>query len=208
MRLGFFGGTFDPPHLGHAAVAQAAADRFGLDEVLWVPVGRQPLKDGQSAGYADRLTLVRLACAVDVRFRASELDAPRADGAANFTVDTLRRLRVEGPEAEIFCLAGADSFADLARWREPEALLRLAEWIVISRPGFALREPRGMALSEAQHGRVHLLDAVHEDVSATALRERLGRGDACRDVLAAGVADYIEAHGLYREQAAAGGRVG
>ena len=198
MRRGFFGGTFDPPHLGHFAVASAAAVQFALESVLWVPAGRQPLKNGHVSSFADRLAMTRLACEADARFEASSIDAPRADGTANYTVDTLRRLQDEVPGAEIFCLAGADSFVDLGRWKDPEALLALADWIVISRPGFALREPKGMELTEAQQARVHLLDTVHEDVSATAMRERLHGGDACRDLLAPAVADYIQAHGLYR----------
>ena len=199
MRVGFFGGTFDPPHRGHAAIAHAAAEQFALDLVLWAPAGRQPLKQGREmSSYADRLAMVELACRADRRFDASMLDQPAANGAANYTVDTLRRLRAQRPEAALFCVAGADSFADLARWREPYALLAMAEWIVVSRPGFALAAPDGLPLDQAQRRRVHLLNAVHEDVSATGLRERLGAGDPCRDVLAPAVADYVERHGLYR----------
>lgn len=199
MRLGFFGGTFDPPHLGHQAIARAAADRFALQAVLWAPAGRQPFKaERQTASFGDRLAMTTLACEVDPRFRPSALDAPREDGTANYTADSLRRLHVEVPAAEVFCLAGADSFADLGHWKEPETLLALAEWIVVSRPGFVLREPVGMALTPAQHRRIHLLDAVHEDVSATGLRLSLRAGDPCRNLLCPAVADYIEAHGLYR----------
>jgi nicotinate-nucleotide adenylyltransferase len=97
----------------------------------------------------------------------------------------------------LYNLAGADSFHSLARWREPEKLIQLAEWIVVSRPGFALSEPEGMTLTPAQRSRIHLLDSIHEDVAATTLRERLRHGDPCADLLPAAVSDYIRLHHLY-----------
>lgn len=199
MRVALFGGSFDPPHHGHIAIATAAADVFDLEQVLFAPVGRQPLKTGRPpAPFADRLAMVELACGGDERFTASEIDAPRADGLPNYTVDTLTALREEMPEARLFHLVGADSFLDLRRWREPVRLLELAEWIVVSRPGFALAELSSLGLTPLQRGRVHLLQTVHEDVAATDLRERLEAGDSCVDVLAPGVSAYIESHHLYR----------
>ncbi len=203
-RVALFGGSFDPPHRGHVAIARAAADRFRLDTVFFVPAARQPLKQaGPSASYAQRLTMTALACAEDPeRFAVSELDAPQADGAPNYTVDTLARLAEILPRATIFNLVGADSFRDLARWRDPERLLALAEWIVVSRPGFGfaggLAEPEGMPLTAGQRARVHLLDSVNEEVSATSLRERLGRGEPCVDLLPPLVSAYIQQQGLYR----------
>jgi nicotinate-nucleotide adenylyltransferase len=199
MRVALFGGSFDPPHHGHIAIATAAADEFKLDQVLFAPVGRQPLKiEHASASYTDRLAMVDLACEVDARFSVSEVDAPKADGGANYTVETLAALRGQMPEARLFNLVGADSFLDLRRWREPERLLKLAEWIVVSRPGFALADLSPLGLTGEQRKRIHLLQTVHEDVAATNLRERLERGDPCLDVLAAKVSAYIEDHRLYR----------
>ncbi len=199
MRVALFGGSFDPPHHGHIAIAKAAADAYALDRVLFAPVGHQPLKsDAAAASFADRMAMVGLACGVDARFVASDVDAPRVDGAPNFTVDTLAGLRERMPGARLFNLVGADSFLDLRRWHEPERLLELAEWIVVSRPGFALADLSGLELSVEERERVHLLETVHEDVAATDLRERLEAGDACADVLEPAVAAYIEAHGLYR----------
>jgi nicotinate-nucleotide adenylyltransferase len=199
MRVALFGGSFDPPHRGHLAVAAAAADAFELDRVLFAPAGRQPLKaGGAQTSYADRLAMVRLACVGDSRFAVSEIDAPRADGEPNYTVETLSRLRQEMPEARLFNLVGADSFLGLAHWREPERLLEAAEWIVVSRPGFPIGDLAKLGLTKAQAGRVHLLETVHEDVAATTLRERLARGESCAGLLPPAVAGYIEAHGLYR----------
>jgi nicotinate-nucleotide adenylyltransferase len=198
MRVALFGGSFDPPHHGHLAVATAAADVFDLEKVLFAPVGRQPLKsDGAPTPFADRFAMVTLACGQDQRFSASDIDAPRPGNTPNYTVDTLARLQEAIPEARLFNLVGADSFLDLRRWREPERLLELAEWIVVSRPGFPLADLSSLRLTPFQIGRVHLLQTVHEDVAATDLRERLEAGDLCADVLPPAVVEYIQAHHLY-----------
>ncbi len=199
MRVALFGGSFDPPHRGHMALARAAADSFALDLVLFAPAGRQPLKEAATgASFQQRLAMVALACREDPRFAVSELDAPHLDGRPNYTVDTLARLQTLFPEAQRFNLAGADSFLTLSRWREPLRMLELAEWIVVSRPGFPLVEPEEFLLDERQRRRIHLLDSVHEDVAATGLRERLHAGDPCTDLLPPLVSAYIEQRGLYR----------
>jgi nicotinate-nucleotide adenylyltransferase len=222
MRIALFGGTFDPIHRGHLRLAAAAADAFALDRVIFAPVGRQPLKpDGSAASFPDRLAMVRLALEPaasgwapagsepsaetqqpppDPRFAISSLDAPRPDGSPNYTVDTLAALTRAYPAADLFALAGADSFLDLRRWRSPDRLLTLAEWIVVSRPEFPLTEARlaSLALTSAQRARIHLLTTVHEEVSATELRLRLRTGDLCPGLLSPAVATYIETHHLYR----------
>lgn len=199
MRVALFGGSFDPPHHGHTAIATAAADVFDLDQVLFAPVGRQPLKpEGRSAPFADRLAMVELACRTDPRFSASDLDAPRTDSTPNYTVQTLATLHETMPDVRLFNLAGADSFLGLRRWHEPERLLELAEWVVVSRPGFPLADLSPLGLTPYQKGRVHLLQTVHEDVAATNLRDRLEAGDPCTDVLSPAVVEYIRAHHLYR----------
>ena len=198
MRVALFGGTFDPPHRGHIGIAGAAADAFRLDRVLFAPAGRQPLKtEIASAAYADRLAMVKLACAEDARFSASEIDAPRADGAPNYTVDTLAELRRSIPDAEIFSLIGADSLLGLPHWREPERLLELAEWIVASRPGFPLGDLTGFGFKKEQRAQIHLLETVHYDVAATDLRRRLREGDNCSDMLLPTVVNYIAFHHVY-----------
>jgi len=199
MRVALFGGSFDPPHYGHVAIATAAADVFDLDRILFAPVGRQPLKrDGAPTSFADRLAMVELACRADPRFAVSDVDSPRSDGEPNYTVHTLSMLHEAMPDARLFNLCGADSFLNLPRWHEPERLLELAEWIVVSRPGFPLADLSALGLTARQRGQVHLLQTVHEDVAATNLRERLEAGDRCADVLDPAVAGYIEAHHLYR----------
>jgi nicotinate-nucleotide adenylyltransferase len=199
MRIALFGGTFDPIHRGHLAIAAAAAEGFALDTILFAPTGHQPLKpNAADAGYDDRMAMTALACAADPRFAVSSVDAPHNDGSPNYTVDTLATLKSLYPTASLFALVGADSFLDLRRWRNPERLLSLAEWIVVSRPGFSLDNLSPLALSPAESARVHLLLSVHEEVSSTLLRQRLHTGDPCADLLPQPVADYIQQHRLYR----------
>jgi nicotinate-nucleotide adenylyltransferase len=194
MRIALFGGSFDPPHAGHVALASAAADAFSLDKVLVAPVGRQPLKLGvHCASFADRMAMVALARQADPRLVPSDLDRPRADGAPNFTVDTLEAIQQEFPQAELFALIGADAYLGMSHWREPARLFELAQWIVAARPGFVLAP-----LAIAPQGRVHWLETLHMDVSATDLRERLHEGLDCTGLIPAAVLQYIEAHKLYR----------
>jgi nicotinate-nucleotide adenylyltransferase len=198
MRVALFGGSFDPPHHGHIAIATAAADAFELDNVLFAPTGHQPLKpEGASASFDDRLAMVALVCAQDPRFEVSDLDSPRPDDMPNYTVETLTTLQGTMPEAKLFNLVGADSFLDLPRWHLPERLLELAEWIVVSRPGFPIGSLSELGFTPNQRGRIHLLRTVHEDVAATNLRERLEAGDPCSDLLPSSVVAYIRAHKLY-----------
>jgi nicotinate-nucleotide adenylyltransferase len=183
MRTAFFGGTFDPIHRGHLAIASAAADAYALDQVLFAPVGRQPLKaEATVASFQDRLAMTRLAVISDPRFAVSAV------------------LTRDHPEDTLFALAGADSFLTLRHWRSPEKLLSLAQWIVVSRPEFPLAESKliPLSLNPAQRSRIHLLNTVHEDVSASELRRRLRAGDPCAGLLPAPVADYIQTHHLYR----------
>ena len=213
MRVAFFGGTFDPIHRGHLAVASAAVDAFALDRVLFAPTGRQPLKpEGATAPFADRLAMVALALGSSDNLRLgtssfvpSDLDAPRPDGSPNYTVDTLSNLAHQVPDAKLFVLTGADSFLDLPQWRSPAQLLTLAEWIVVSRPGspltpafLDLSQFAPLGLGPEQRARIHLLATVHEDVSATELRRRLSLGEPCPGLLAPAVAAYILSHHLYR----------
>ncbi len=201
MRVALFGGTFDPPHRGHLAIARAAADAFRLDQVLFAPVALQPLKAGRATtNFADRLAMTRLACAADPRFSPSTLDAPRENARPNYTVETLAALRAALPDATLFNLVGADSFLSLPQWRDPHLLLQMVEWIVVSRPGFSLETPEALAplhLTAAERSRVHFLHTVHDDVSSTDLRRRLSAAEPCSDLLPPAVADYIREHHLY-----------
>lgn len=166
MRVAFFGGSFDPPHLGHLAVARAAQAAFALDKVLFAPVGMQPLKkDGSAASFEDRLAMMSLAIAGEPGFEVSLADAPRpaADGSSkpNYTVDTVKKLRNSlGPGATLFCLIGADSFFSLHHWHRAVEIPFLAQLIVAARPGQPLENvkdalPAGLRLEPAPNAEKH-----------------------------------------------------
>jgi nicotinate-nucleotide adenylyltransferase len=156
-RVAFFGGSFDPPHLGHLAVARAARQALQLDTVLFAPVGAQPLKPhGSTAPFADRLAMTECAIAAEPGFHVSLIDAPNSSGQPNYTLDTLRRLSRQLPtEGSLFCLMGADSFLSLRHWRGGAEVPFAASLIVASRPGQRLddltaRLPPGLTLQPAQ----------------------------------------------------------
>jgi nicotinate-nucleotide adenylyltransferase len=165
-RVAFFGGSFDPPHLGHLAIARAARDAFHLDRVLFAPVGAQPLKpEGSSASFEDRLAMTRLAIENEPGFELSLADAPKSsparspqqppDYSPNYTIDTLEGLRAEfGPACALYCLMGADAFFGLRRWHRAAEIPYAAALIVASRPGQPLDGlssalPSGLSLEPA-----------------------------------------------------------
>ena len=146
-RIAFFGGSFDPPHRGHLAIAKAAADLFALDQVLFAPAAHQPFKSKFPATeFLHRYTMTALATQADPRFIPSLLDTPHPDARnvprPNYTVETLSRLRaslVAEPEpTQLFTLLGADSWLDIGQWFQAPRLLALSDWIVAARPGFLL----------------------------------------------------------------------
>lgn len=220
-RVAFFGGSFDPPHLGHLAVARAARAALDLDTVLFAPVGAQPLKpQGSTAGFEDRLAMTRLAIDEEAGFAISLADAPRGAGTPNFTLETLERLRGKlAPGAELFCLMGADSFWGLRHWHRAAEIPFAAPLIVASRPGQPLGQleaglPDGLTLEplreETRAGVVvrtfwvadgagrraafYLLPGLDVEISASAIRAQ----GASADLLPQAVAEYIRVHGLYR----------
>ena len=136
-RIAFFGGSFDPPHLGHLAVARAARTALALDTVIFAPVGAQPLKpQGSTAGFRDRLAMTRLAIGTEPGFAVSLADAPKPAGTPNFTLETLLALRAELPsDGALFFLMGADSFFGLHKWHRSAEIPFAAPLIVASRPG-------------------------------------------------------------------------
>ncbi len=223
MRIAFFGGSFDPPHLGHLAVARAARAALALDRILFAPVGLQPLKPaGSSASFDDRVAMTRLAIADDPAFSLSLADAPAA--RPNYTIDTIAALAAEHPHAELFCLLGADSFLGLPRWHRGAELPFAAPLIVAARPGQPLDDlaaglpatltlasppapvsaPRGIRLLRAAvqnpDGRtapLYLLPGLHVELSATDLRAQLA-DPAHHPGLPEPVFHYIADHALYR----------
>jgi nicotinate-nucleotide adenylyltransferase len=192
MRVGVFGGTFDPPHVGHLLVAADVADALALDRLLWIPAGTQPFKAEQATSpAADRLAMTRLMAAADKRFACDALEIER--GGLSFSVDTLRSLTAREPGATWFLCVGADAFRGFPRWREPGAIAAMATVAVLARDG---AEADATALA-AVPGAV-TVPVRRVDVSSTEVRARVRAGRSVQGFVTEPVAAYIAAHGLYR----------
>jgi nicotinate-nucleotide adenylyltransferase len=187
MRLGVFGGTFDPVHVGHLAIAQAALESVPLDRVLFVIARRSPLKErGPVASEADRLRMLELAVAGEPRFAVSKDELDR--NGPSYTVDTLELLA--GAD-DLFLILGSDAIADLPRWKDPDRIARLATLVVADRPGAPER------MGDAP---VVQFDAPRLDISSRELRARAARGRSLRYLVPDPVWKHIEARGLYRAE--------
>jgi nicotinate-nucleotide adenylyltransferase len=219
MRVAFFGGTFDPVHLGHLAVAHAAAAKFELATVYFAPADIPPHKQKrQLTDFQHRFAMLALATSEDKRFVPSLLDAPT--GTPNYSVDTVRRLkRAIRKLDKPFFLIGMDAFKDIGTWHQPEALLAECDFIVASRPGFSLADvgsalPESLRPSESvlrtmrnQQGSgaialpgatIHLLPDVHERVSSTQIRAAATRSvQQLSRYVPRLVAEYIKKQRLY-----------
>src|SRR3954454_22666224 len=178
-RIAFFGGSFDPPHLGHLAVARAARTALGLDRVLFAPVGAQPLKpDGSTAPSPHRLAMTELAIAGEPGFEISLADAPRPAAQPNYPLETLRSLRAGlPPDGCLFCLMGAGSFRSLRKWRSAAEIPFTASLIVASRPGEKINDltcclPQSITLASA--GEPIIANPSGIEMRAFTLRNPLG----------------------------------
>jgi nicotinate-nucleotide adenylyltransferase len=196
-RVGLLGGTFNPPHVAHLVCAQEAHVQLALDRVLIVPVHTPPHKEAEDdPGVAHRLELCGRAVAGDERFSVSSIDADVA--GPSFTVDTLRRLHDQSPEDHLTFIVGGDMARSLPEWRDPEAILALAELGVAERGDVH----RG-AILEAVSGitgapeRIRFFDMPRIDISSTLIRRRVGAGRPLRYLVPDAVAEYIAAEGLY-----------
>lgn len=198
MKIALFGGTFDPVHNGHLAVAKAAADRFGLDRVLFIPSGRPPHKNrGPQATYEDRYHMAELACRSDRRFAASRLEDPQAlGGGKTYSVDTIERVRDDlAPGDELYFLIGQDAFDELSIWHRLEDVVEMVEFIVASRPhGVSSVRREGLAAQ----ARFRALEGVDVPVSATAVRQLARQGLDIGDLVPNAVGGYIRRHRLYQ----------
>ena len=197
MRIGVFGGTFNPPHLGHLVCAQEAYVQLGLDLVILIPVFAPPHKPLEAEpGPEHRLELCRLAVAGDERFAVSEIETSRQ--GPSYTVDTLQELHANEPDNELFLILGGDVAAGLPGWRAPETVVALATPAVVNRRG----TPRARAaagLSDLPGGeRARFFSMPWIGVSSTMIRRRVRAGQPIRYLVPDAVAAYIDAKGMYR----------
>ena len=185
-RIGVFGGTFDPVHIGHLAVASEVHHSLGLDVTLLVPTNAQPLKPAPVASGNDRLAMCKAATSNDPRLDVSDVDIVR--GGPTYSIDTLSDLRKSHAGAEFFFITGADSLATLPQWKDYETLVTLATFVGVSRPGHSL------TMSDAPHV---LIDVPALAVSSTGVRDRVRAGVPIRYLVPDAVAQYIDDHDLY-----------
>ena len=217
MRIGIFGGSFNPIHFGHLRSAEEVCETQGLDQVLFVPSATPPHKGrGLLAEPEHRLAMVRLAVKGNPRFRVSTVEIER--GGPSYSIDTLRTLRARMPAADFLFIMGLDAFSEMATWKEYESIFPLCDLLVTSRPPFdevPLRASLPVAVRaqfcyrmasrtlEHRTGRRIIFQRITDlEVSASAIRHRLRRGLSIRYLLPAAVEQYIVRHNLYARRGA------
>ena len=193
LRIGIMGGTFDPVHHGHLVAASEVQDVFHLDEVVFVPTWAQPFKKDRCVSAAEhRYLMTVVATASNPGFTVSRVDIER--GGKTYTIDTLRDLRAQHPDADLFFITGADALAQILSWKDAEDLFDLAEFIGVTRPGYELSED-GLPAD-----RVHLQEVPAMAISSTDCRDRVAAGEPVWYLVPDGVVQYINKYGLYRPE--------
>ncbi len=214
MNIALFGGTFDPVHSGHVQAARAAARKFRLDRVLFIPTGKPPHKHGDRlTSFGQRFGMVVLACAGDPRLIPSLLEAPTPEGKPCYSIDTVRKVRRSLHKGDrLFFLIGVDAFLELPYWKDYRRLLDMVDFIVVSRPGFDANEIRKVVEAVTPSGGVsnepdtirlrrstlHVLRGVHMPVASHAIRKAIGSGRSVTGLVPPLVEEYILKEGLYR----------
>jgi nicotinate-nucleotide adenylyltransferase len=195
MRLGLFGGTFDPIHLGHLILAEQCREACRLDRVWLVVAGSPPHKPGGRTAVGHRLEMVRVAIAGNSALVASDIEAMRP--GPHYSVDTLEAVRRDQADDDLFFLIGADSLKDLPAWREPARIAQLATIVVVNRPG--IEEVNVSEFPDFGPGTHPLISVTIPPVgiASSDLRRRLAEGRSIRYMVPRGVEAYIDAHGLY-----------
>lgn len=217
MRLGIFGGTFNPVHFGHLRTAEEVGYKFNLDTVIFIPSGNPPLKMLDMPDAHHRYEMTRLATESNVKFSLSDVELRQT--GKSYTVNTLQRLREAYPDDELFFILGADAFLDLHNWWQPDRLIGMADFIVVARPDFS---PEGVGKSPYIEQKSHGDDAVPADdanaagfrlkggrraffvrvtplgISSTGIRMLVKEGKSIRYLVPEAVEKYIYAHSLYR----------
>ncbi|QHT56235.1 nicotinate-nucleotide adenylyltransferase [Cellulomonas sp. H30R-01] len=192
-RLGVMGGTFDPVHHGHLVAASEVADRFDLDEVVFVPTGQPTFKQEQDVTVAEhRYLMTVIATASNPRFTVSRVDIERP--GLTYTVDTLRDLKTLRPDADLFFITGADAIEQILTWKDAEELFAMAHFVAVTRPGHTL------SVDGLPADRVSIQEIPALAISSTDVRARARAGQPVWYLVPDGVVQYIAKHRLYRGQ--------
>jgi len=214
LNIALFGGTFDPIHTGHLKAAKAAARRFRLNRILFIPSGNPPHKIGNHLTPFDhRFAMVSLACAADPRFVPSLLEAPTADGRPQYSIATIRKARRYLRRSDkLFFLIGVDAFLDLPHWKDYRDILDLVDFIVVSRPGYPnrkiaetippsmIRRSARLTGEQAIHLRrslVHVVRGIDAPVASSDIRDAVSAGRGLAGLVPPLVEEYIRKEGLY-----------
>jgi len=210
MRLGIFGGTFNPIHFGHLRAAEAARDLIDLDKVIFVPSGNPPLKASGLPEASHRYAMTRIATASNINFLMSDIEM--RESSVSYTIDTVSQLRVLYPDDQLHLILGLDAFLDLPHWREPEELIDSIDFIIIARPGFQAADlnaspfiegvisefPDRVTSLRIRSGRTAFVTALSAfDISSTAIRRLAMEGKSIKYLLPDPVEQYILQHKLY-----------
>ncbi|WP_422113256.1 nicotinate-nucleotide adenylyltransferase [Gardnerella sp. DNF00536] len=221
QRIGIMGGTFDPIHNGHLVAASEVAWVYDLDEVIFVPTGRPVFKlDKKVTNAEDRYLMTVIATASNPKFTVSRVDIDRP--GVTYTIDTLRDIHAQHPDAELFFITGADAVAEIMQWKHAREMWNLARFVAVTRPGYSRpekladsnspllpREPHtndtgvvvhcdDMVHCDAQHLPVDILEIPALSISSTDVRRRAEHGEPVWYLVPDGVVQYIVKHGLYR----------
>ncbi len=198
MKTGLFGGTFDPIHLGHLAIAEDVRAKLGLDRVIFIPARYPWLKaDREISDGQHRLEMVKLAIASNPQFEVSAAEMERP--GPSYTLDTVEAMKKAfGPEDELYFIAGSDAIMDMPRWKEPERVMSLCRIVGVERPGAPEIDAEALRpLIPAVSSCLAVVDASRIDISSTVIRERIRGGLSISDMVPTEVEQYIRKHGLY-----------
>jgi nicotinate-nucleotide adenylyltransferase len=209
LRVGIFGGTFDPVHQGHMIVAEQVMNELHLDHVVFVPGGIPPHKDASSvrANAEDRFAMVKAAVAGNAKFSVDRLEVDA--GRPMHSVETVGIFKERSPKDEWFFITGADEVANLLAWKEPDQLLEQVVMVAATRPGYDLSRLDHLEAALRNFDRIFPVECTRVDISATGIRRRMLQGKSIRYLVPEGVYEIIEQRRLYEgdEQRAEGGRL-
>jgi nicotinate-nucleotide adenylyltransferase len=192
-RIGLFGGTFDPIHMGHLRAAENAREALSLDSVHLIPAGAPPHRTGLKSSPLDRYAMVALATSGHPAFVASDVEVQRQ--GPSYTVDTVTAMRTLYPTDELILIVGSDAFGEISSWKEHDRIFSMCRIAVVHRPG---EVPRSEMALELTGERVYWVEAAGLPISATDVRRRASEGRSVRYLVPDLVADYIGKRGLYR----------